>query len=1014
MPSCDVAKEMSWRIRMITITNLTKIYRSKKRSVCRALHQVNLTLPDAGLVFVLGKSGSGKSTLLNLIGGLDSITEGRIVVDGNDLSAFREKDFCNYRNTHIGFIFQDYHLIDELTVYDNIVLSLNLRRIEDGDKVRAALEKVDLAGYEDRYPGELSGGERQRIAIARAIVKNPRVILADEPTGNLDTVTATAITKLLRDLSKSCLILVVSHNLYDADKYADRIIELSHGHIVADRTRNPDFLDEVSLQNGALIYPAGLALSEKDVCLINQNKQAELLRKTDKFSPTPKQADNKQRVAIENKSLSLRKSLRLSGLFLRNKKLAIALSAFMVAVIMIIMALAQTIIHFDAGKTLSKELAKSEQSSLLMNKTVDDELQALTQLNALGRLNPEDIEAFYEAGYRGSIYQGLSLSIPLAESNVMRGRKGVLFSQSPYIRQTIATLVVDEAFLEDAFGEIEYCAKRSDPHPQGVIITDYVADAILLRPNYIDKNYAHLIQWGYAFSSGWTQDVFIINGIIKTDYKEKHGALLDKMEKNPSLSATELYEDSDFQAFLQDVYERLGYSYTTNTHFLEEYIAAESWMYPSYYHLSFRNAVGQDASSYHICSSRDNGSVELPYNHTWRYTRTAPNIPEGAKYIRVSYYKNWIKKLTAELYGTEQTYPILAFDHGTPLGEDVFMHNGGHTLKATGDLHITGSETDYYVSDYIEIPEGAEITSFLTIAAQDRAYCSFYDGEKNYLSSEIAPRVIDEGSERTVYLPMQLYAQIFPERVEAGGTDWAEDFVPHRETLSHFAFWDVKKESPLFEETVTVKLTNANTLTLSDDLFSLFYKDSVFPVALYFDGEEGLGQAVEVADGMQYEFQSILIEAIHTMTRAVEVFVPIFELVAIFLCLGVVFILVNFATRMIKDKLHEIGILKAIGTHNKTVGVVFGLHIMLIAILTSILMTVGYYVFIGIANDVLIESLSRLAPTHVMLDLDFLTFKLPVALFNCLLIFLLSILSLALPMIKIKRIKPVKIIKTKE
>ena len=164
---------------MIHITNLTKIYRSRRRSICRALDKVNLTLPDAGLVFVLGKSGSGKSTLLNLIGGLDSITEGRILVDGNDLSTFREQDFCNYRNTHIGFIFQDYHLIDELTVSENILLSLNLRRMEDGDRVRAALEKVDLAGYGDRYPSELSGGERQRIAIARAIVKNPRIILAD-------------------------------------------------------------------------------------------------------------------------------------------------------------------------------------------------------------------------------------------------------------------------------------------------------------------------------------------------------------------------------------------------------------------------------------------------------------------------------------------------------------------------------------------------------------------------------------------------------------------------------------------------------------------------------------------------------------------------------------------------------------------------------------------------------------------------------------------------------------------
>ena len=161
---------------MIKISDLNKIYKSKKRKKCHALHNINLTLPDSGLVFVLGKSGSGKSTLLNLIGGLDNITSGKIEVDGNDLSKFKEKDFCNYRNTHIGFIFQDYHLIDELTVYENIVLSLNLRCIEDADKVKNALARVDLAGYEDRYPSELSGGEQQRVAIARALVKKPRTL----------------------------------------------------------------------------------------------------------------------------------------------------------------------------------------------------------------------------------------------------------------------------------------------------------------------------------------------------------------------------------------------------------------------------------------------------------------------------------------------------------------------------------------------------------------------------------------------------------------------------------------------------------------------------------------------------------------------------------------------------------------------------------------------------------------------------------------------------------------------
>lgn len=145
---------------MINIRNLNKIYKSKKRNDCHALQDINLSLPSRGLIFVLGKSGSGKSTLLNLIGGLDSISSGEITVNGNNISHFNENKFADYRNTYIGYIFQDYHLIDELTVHENIKLSLELRNHTDDNLITEALEKVGLAGYDNRYPTELSGGER--------------------------------------------------------------------------------------------------------------------------------------------------------------------------------------------------------------------------------------------------------------------------------------------------------------------------------------------------------------------------------------------------------------------------------------------------------------------------------------------------------------------------------------------------------------------------------------------------------------------------------------------------------------------------------------------------------------------------------------------------------------------------------------------------------------------------------------------------------------------------------------
>ena len=203
-------------------------------------------------------------------------------------------------------------------------------------------------------------------------------------------------------------------------------------------------------------------------------------------------------------------------------------------------------------------------------------------------------------------------------------------------------------------------------------------------------------------------------------------------------------------------------------------------------------------------------------------------------------------------------------------------------------------------------------------------------------------------------------------------------------------------------------------MEISKDIYELFYKDAIRVYSLYFDGTEGAGTLLDTAETLLYEHQSYAIEGIHTMTKVVDTVVPIFELVVLFLCASVVFVLVNFSSKMIGDKMHEIGILKALGTKNGTVVIVFGLQVFLIALLTCMLATLGYYYLIDLANDVLIESLHRFAKKWVVIDLAFLTFKPEIAVFNCLLTAALAVVSLIFPMLKIKAIKPVKIIKAKE
>ena len=196
---------------MIRIDNLTKIYKAKAKTECRAIDGISLTLPDRGLVFILGNSGSGKSTLLNLIGGLDSFDGGDIVSFGNSLASFRERDYEAYRSSFVSFVFQDYHLIDELTVLENVTLFGSDE--VDRELLDSTLSTVGMEEYVDRYPSELSGGQKQRVAIARGIMKDPRVILCDEPTGNLDRRTSRQILDLLKKISEDKLVVIVIHSM---------------------------------------------------------------------------------------------------------------------------------------------------------------------------------------------------------------------------------------------------------------------------------------------------------------------------------------------------------------------------------------------------------------------------------------------------------------------------------------------------------------------------------------------------------------------------------------------------------------------------------------------------------------------------------------------------------------------------------------------------------------------------------------------------------------------------------
>lgn len=219
---------------MILLENVSKEYRNQKEAFF-ALKQINLTISDGEFLAVIGQSGSGKSTLMNLIGMLDTPTEGEIRMDTLCFSKLSKRQRAIYRNKTIGFVFQNYHLLESLTVWKNIELVLIYGGVPKKERefmIRKALSQVGMSEKVNAYPSELSGGQKQRVAIARAIVMRPKLILADEPSGNLDPENSEKIMELFCNLHQDGhTILMVTHDMAKTH-YADKVIRIEHGEIV--------------------------------------------------------------------------------------------------------------------------------------------------------------------------------------------------------------------------------------------------------------------------------------------------------------------------------------------------------------------------------------------------------------------------------------------------------------------------------------------------------------------------------------------------------------------------------------------------------------------------------------------------------------------------------------------------------------------------------------------------------------------------------------------------------------
>jgi len=229
----------------INLKNAKKIY-GKGESEVRALDGASLELEEGGIYVILGPSGSGKSTLLNMLGGLDHLDDGNLEIGGVNLSRIKDKDLVNYRRSDVGFVFQFYNLIPDLTVKENIQVVADITKSPlDIDEV---MEAVDIKKYEHHFPAELSGGQQQRVSIARAIIKNPKILLCDELTGALDTKSARLVLKFVDQVNQKfkTTILIITHNEAIAGM-ADRVIRIKDGQVSSNMVNNRIPVAELAL-----------------------------------------------------------------------------------------------------------------------------------------------------------------------------------------------------------------------------------------------------------------------------------------------------------------------------------------------------------------------------------------------------------------------------------------------------------------------------------------------------------------------------------------------------------------------------------------------------------------------------------------------------------------------------------------------------------------------------------------------------------------------------------------------
>ena len=942
---------------MLELKGVIKKYQTKAGAV-NALNGVSLTLPSSGLVFISGKSGCGKTTLLNVIGGLDGIDGGEIYVQDKKFSSFSAQEYDSYRNTFIGFIFQEYNLLSEFTVENNIKMAMELQgQPVDEEELEKLLKEMDIFELKNRKPSELSGGQRQRVAIARALVKQPRIIMADEPTGALDSGTGMQVLETLKRLSKDKLVIVVSHDREFAEKYADRIIRLVDGEIVEDITFTERDIKEniYERENSFIVREGAELLSDEKEALARAIKTRKKIEITDSLSFRDKQKTGEVKraettpVAFKTSKMKLKSSFGLGVKSLTVKPIRLIITILISALAFAVFGLFDTIANFSTQKILRNQLRSLSDTvvtsaSYTVNHEAGDKYALKVSGQTLDSLSNETggkVKGIYDFADNTAGYVTHTQTInELRNSFISLGRKYYSNHVNGFIEFDGETELNADGSFKDfeyklvlgEYPKLETEKEEGEENFRQVAVSTYLADSIIFYLNGQTLNEMEILKREDLLEKPITigQARYEIVGIIDCGaIPEKYDALRTSAPSGISTSA------------LNDAFQA--------------YINSGAWkcLFVPYGFMEASNAELNSANIFYV------GNAKWTLSMTDTHAR---------------------KQLTEYVYNSEEFTQenIVRFD-------GKYAENNAVSL-ADDEILVHHLNLSSLFANEIYKLQISEKTVAMDLIRSMEYYAKL--GQKQDKINELLQL-------------LKINPQNIKTTISQTSTETGETVVKEVKIVGAYFNVDTAK----YVTSETYKLMMNENLMRSFHIYTWQgdYNKILFSAKSVRSGADTIVNYLTARQGLTMNlYNNSVLSVIGDNELMIKQVADLFLYVALALAVFSVFMLYNYISTSISNKKRSVGVLRGLGAGSKDVLRIFLSESLIIALVNSVLASVFSAIGCMLVNSYIMNTM------HIFVQ--FALFGVRQILIISGISFALAFLSSALPIIKIAKKKPVELI----